>query len=456
MKRNILYNIVLALFVVMFSASMRGQSLSSGYFLDGFYSQHEMNPALVPESSYFSLPVIGGIGLNANSNAGISDFIYNSTSYPGKLTTFMSSDVDRVQFLSNLKNVTELQAGLSMNIFSVGFKSFGGYNFIGLNLKNSENVRLPKELFEFMKSGLTQGIYGIDNTRIISNSYADLEFGHSRSIDERLKIGVKLHLLAGMAYADLNAKHIEAVTMADKWQVRMAAEVLAGGDISYSQKEDGAVDLNSVKYKFSGISGFGLAADIGVAYDISDIVSGLSFSASVTDLGFISWNKGKSLSTDPTKYVVFDGFHNVTTNQDIDDQIEKIGDDFKAMTNLYENAPGAFPGNPVATARFGIQYKFPFADWIGAGELLTYRIGWKTFESRTSVNIAPAKWFDASVNVAFSTFGTNLGWVVNFHPKGFNFFIGSDGIRATLNNSIPVSETSANIVLGMKFPVHQD
>lgn len=36
------------------------------------------------------------------------------------------------------------------------------------------------------------------------------------------------------------------------------------------------------------------------------------------------------------------------------------------------------------------------------------------------------KWFDATVNYGASTYGSSFGWMINFHPKGFNFFIGSD------------------------------
>jgi hypothetical protein len=43
---------------------------------------------------------------------------------------------------------------------------------------------------------------------------------------------------------------------------------------------------------------------------------------------------------------------------------------------------------------------------------------------------------------------------VNLHPAGFNLFLASDGIKATLYpQMIPVSEFGANVIMGVKIPV---
>ncbi|MBO5811987.1 MAG: hypothetical protein J6Q97_02035, partial [Bacteroidaceae bacterium] len=67
----------------------------------------------------------------------------------------------------------------------------------------------------------------------------------------------------------------------------------------------------------------------------------------------------------------------------------------------------------------------------------------------------PSLAINLSGNVAFtSTYGAVLGFVVNLHPAGFNLFLASDGVKATLNpQMIPVSEFGANIIMGVKIPV---
>ena len=74
-------------------------------------------------------------------------------------------------------------------------------------------------------------------------------------------------------------------------------------------------------------------------------------------------------------------------------------------------------------------------------------------ESRLFVNIAPAKIFEASVNVGGSTYGAAFGGMLNFHPKGFAFFVGSDCVAFRITpQGIPVNKLNANAFLGINIP----
>ena len=50
--------------------------------------------------------------------------------------------------------------------------------------------------------------------------------------------------------------------------------------------------------------------------------------------------------------------------------------------------------------------------------------GWTDF--RLSANVAPTGWFSATAAFSEGSFGPAFGWLLNFHPKGFNFYIGMD------------------------------
>lgn len=452
MNKRILTGVMLTL--IAFSS--QAQSLNSDYFLSGSFTRHELNPALAPERAYFSLPVFGGLSMGVHSNVGESNFIYNSTSYPGKLTTFMSKDVSRSQFLNDLPSVSKINTDLTMDIFSVGFKVAGGYGYLGLKIRNTESVKMPKEFFDFMKSGLSAGEYSISDMMIKSLGYADFELGHSRRIGDRLRIGAKLHLLAGLEYADVSVRQMNARMDGDEWRVSMDAVAKLGvSGVETGKKEDGTVDLDNLKYNFKGLSGFGMALDLGATYDMSDFVEGLHLSLSVTDLGFIRWKGGKEFRNDASEEVVFDGFHNVSDGDDISDQADIIGEDLKEMTKFYEQEGGSFTGGPYATIRFGVQYQLPWVKWLNVGELLTVGTSaCSSFEARTSINLEPASWFDVSLNLAFSTYGTTAGGELNFHPNGFNFFVGTDGFRSKLSKDmIPMGRTSADFLFGIRFPI---
>ena len=72
--------------------------------------------------------------------------------------------------------------------------------------------------------------------------------------------------------------------------------------------------------------------------------------------------------------------------------------------------------------------------------------------SAEDTNIAPNKFFEASANVGISTFGTSLGWLINFHPAGLNFFIGSDHmITKVTPQFIPVNNLNGHVTLGLSL-----
>ena len=70
-------------------------------------------------------------------------------------------------------------------------------------------------------------------------------------------------------------------------------------------------------------------------------------------------------------------------------------------------------------------------------------------EGRLSANYEPLKWIDGGVNLAVNSFAASFGWVLNIHPKGYNFFIGMDHMLGSLSKEgIPLN-SNASINMGM-------
>lgn len=66
-----------------------------------------------------------------------------------------------------------------------------------------------------------------------------------------------------------------------------------------------------------------------------------------------------------------------------------------------------------------------------------------------SANVAPLSWLDGGMSFSVNSFTASMGWVINAHPKGFNFFIGMDHILGkTSKEFIPLS-SNASLNLGM-------
>jgi len=459
MKKHNIYKLSALTAMLLIAVMSYAQGSSSGYFLEGYHQRYQLNPAFAPESSfYMSIPMLGNTQIDAQSNVGMANFLYDSKSKPGMLTTFMSSDVDSKAFLDALPAATQVRAGVNMDMMSIGFGSTNWFTMLNMKLRNSAKVSLPKELFGFMKSGLAKGDYLIENTNVTSFSYIEYSAAHSHKIGDNLTIGASLKILEGVAYANLNINEIDARLNEDKWIVRSNGTLRASvPGVKYKLKEDNTLDGLENYENFEMPSSFGLAFDLGAEYDFEGLVDGLKVSASVTDLGFMDWGKTTTFETDKNRSVEFSGFKDYdATGNDNDAVLDKVRDDFEEMIKLYRT--GELESENVsldATFRLGVEYSLPFVDWLSFGELLTYQTGLYPYaESRTSICMSPCSWFDVTGNLALSNMGTSMGMLLNFHPAGFNFFLAVDRLDADFNKQyIPLHDFGVNVSLGINLAI---
>ena len=113
-----------------------------------------------------------------------------------------------------------------------------------------------------------------------------------------------------------------------------------------------------------------------------------------------------------------------------------------------------------ATLRFGLEYPIPSYNKLKFGFLYTHRYSdlYAWSEGRLSANYAPAKWLDGGINLGFSSFSTEMGWIINVHPKGLNFFVGMDYmIGKTGKSMIPLdSNVGFNVGINITFNGKKD
>lgn len=457
MKKHIINRSLTVVALVLLTIQATAQSASTGYFLEGYNQRYQLNPALTPERHVFvAFPVLSNLQFNLNSTFGASNFLYESTSKPGMLTTFMSSDIDAQEFLDAFPKAAQLNLGMNMDIISLGFGTGNWFSGLNVKLHNSERISLPKELFGFMKAGLSTGDYLIENTNINSITYIEYSLYHSHKIKENLTVGAALKLLQGLAYADVTIDEIDARLSEAEWLVKTnGAMNLSIPGMNYKfNEEDGTFD-GLGDYSFSLPSSFGLAVDLGAVYDFKNLVKGLKVSAAVTDLGFINWGSVYEFATDNNEFVKFGGFDGYDAmGGDNEEVTEKIGEDMDEMLKLYQNNQGQKKSVGLeATIRLGAEYEMPFLNWLSFGELVTYRTGlWSYVESRTSICMSPLQWLDLTGNVCLTSMGNSMGLMLNLHPRGVNFFLAVDYLTAEFNKQfIPLNDFGANISLGFNF-----
>lgn len=464
MNKHIVSRSFAAVAMLLVTSVSYSQSSASGYFVEGFNSRYQFNPAFAPQRNVMVGLGINNINVDLQSTVGASHFLFDSKSKPDMLTTFMSPEVDAGSFLDALPKNAKFRFGENLDLFTLGIGDKYGFTTFNIKSRTSAEIVLPKELFGFMKAGLATGDYLIENTHMNAVSYAEFTLTRSHRIIDNLNIGLGLKYLYGMAYVDGNIDQIDAQISDDVWRVNTKGYVRAsvpGARYKYDQ-ETGA--LNGFdNYSFDSSSDIpssgGFAVDLGAEYDLQDYVEGLKVSASICDLGFIKWNNLYKFATDYDEYVEFRGFNQYDIdNPDDDKTIKNLGDAFQDMVRFYpvEKDASETIGLDV-TFRLGAEYNMPFAEWVSAGELLTIRTGlYPYISSNTTVCLSPSDWFDFVGNLGFSSYGSSFGLMMNFHPSVVNMFIAVDRFNAKINPQfVPVNDFGVNVSLGLSLAFGQ-
>jgi hypothetical protein len=438
------------------------QSLRTGYFSDSYLYRHRLNPALGNTSGYVGLPLWGNMNVGLSSNFGVKNFIY--TKPGGGLTTFMDGSVSASDFLGDLKKNNKLLMDLDFNVLSVGFNAFGGYNTVELGVHSSVGMSLPRDLFAFMKE-LKNDDYDISDIKVKGRAYGSIELGHSREVNEALRVGAKVKVLLGIAYANAEFDQLKATFTDDAWQMNMRGKVAVACGGQFTTGSDGYVD--GYDDATAGLNGFGLGVDLGATYDMGEWVDGLKLSASVLDLGFMRWKDCAVAVANEHNTFTFQGFNNLQMHQvdedgrqpytgTIDQQWEDLKDDLEQLGKLTNQGKTTETEALAATISLGAEYELPCYKKVSFGALYTERFGalYDFVEGRINVNYAPSKAFDLSLSGSAGTYGLGWGALANLHLPGFNIFFGSDRIYSGSVNSdfVPLDNASINFSMGINFP----
>ena len=451
----------------MCSLHAMAQQLNSAYFTNDYKFRHTMNPAFGNEQNYVSMPGFGNVNVSTMGNFGYEDVIFDNPMFPStskdRLTTFMNPYISTADALKGFNSGdNKILGDVSITVLSAGFKGFGGYNTIELNARTSFGMSMPYELFEFAKNTGNR-TYNIGNISANGQAFAELAFGHSRQINEKLRVGAKVKLLFGAGRGDVNIDNVKADLAADdKWTVsgHAKSEVSVKGftykteEKEYKEEGRGTYQyINDVDVDGAGLGGFGLAFDLGGVYKINN---DFTVSAALLDLGFIKWSNNM-VAVNGGEEFVFNGFHDVAVNEDrggstLSMQGDKYSDQLADFANLQDKGDeGGRTTGIGATLNLGCEYTLPVYRKITFGVLSStrFRGDYSWTEARVSANWTPLKWIDGGVNMAFGSYRNSFGWVLNFHPKGYNFYVGMDHTLGKVSKEFIPLNSNAAVSVGM-------
>ncbi|MDE7125116.1 MAG: hypothetical protein K2O12_01355, partial [Muribaculaceae bacterium] len=362
----------------------------SAYFLDGYSFRHELNPAFAGERNYITMPVLGNFNVNAMSNVGVNTFLYKLPN--GDLTTFMNKSVSAESFLGKIHKQNNITINNDITILSAGFKGFKGYNTITIGTRTDVGISLPKGLLKFMKLGQTGSDtrYNFKDLTVDANAMAEIAFGHTHKINNKITVGAKLKFLMGLGNVYAKIDNMDITMSDDKWMVKGNGQLnMSAGKGLYvpTKREAGSsydtpdqateIEWSDIEYNSFGMSGFGMGIDLGVTYQL---LPDLQLSAAILDLGFMNWNHTVKGHTPEGKSWTFDGFKDVALDSDqpgyednkIGQQFDDMWDDLQDVLNFHKTSENSTRTTALAaTVHLGAEYKMPFYNKLTGGFLYT-------------------------------------------------------------------------------------
>lgn len=448
---------------LMFTATAaQAQHTESGYFTDGYLFRHEMNPAIANDQNYVSMPILGNMDFTLHGNIGIKDVLYNVN---GKTSLFTNPGVSASEFLGNIKDKNKLGTDIKVQILGAGFKAWGGYNTISIKERANVESNIPGTLLTLAKEGLTNKAYDIKDLKANANSYIELAFGHSRKLNDQWRVGAALKVLLGEANVNAHFDKAQLTFNGNDWTAVTNATVessVKGLKYKMETKERGPEGhktphtyVNDVDVDGAGLNGFGLAVDLGAEFKLND---DWKFSAALLDLGFISWSNNMVASTNGDRTFSLDK-HTFNADKNADnsfgDEIDRVAEDLASLYELQDcGDKGGRTTGLGATMNLGAEYTLPVYRQVTFGLLNTTRINgaysWTDF--RLSANWKATKAFSMGANMAVGTYGAAFGWIINAHPKGFNFFLAMDNTIGKMAKQGAPLASNASVTMGINFP----
>lgn len=450
--------------------SANAQFLRTSYFMEGTHYRQQLNPALTPTKGYFNLPVIGAVNATVGST---------SLGYQDIIDIIDDGDdfYTKPDFMNRLKDNNKLNVNFSTEILSAGW--YKGKNFWSFNigLRTDIGANLTKNMFTFLNEMETveenwrNSNYDISGQQLNINAYTEIGLGLSRQINSRLTVGARVKALLGIGNMELKlnrvamSANLPSDQQINQWssesywnsmtpsQAAQAAQELkdkfnnyhanltVGAELKSSfkglelQEEEGKdyvtdFDFDSGKL---GIAGYGFGIDLGASYKILD---NLTVSASVLDLGFISWSKSStkiaSANPDPidikgSTYANMVDPNNPNTVMNAVNQLQNDaqgymdrvtnGDvlDYDMLQLEVSDAKESRKSRLASTLVLGAEYGF-FNNKLAVGVLSTTRFVQPDAltELTFSANYRPKSWFNVALSYsAIQSAGKSFGLGLN-------------------------------------------
>lgn len=275
------FNAVFLGVLLLVSATLHAQtSLSFHHLGNATFQNTNLNPAYIPEAKFFlGLPAISGIHLNFNNKFDYSDLVVKAE---GESQISLSSMLGSLQ----KNNMTHLSSTISL--LHVGFRTNSGLTFsFFANDRIEADILYKQQVMKMLIDGngsVLNETVNIGSTKASATYFREIGVSAGATIPRLdLTVAARLKYLQGIANASTS---------------RDATATLKTNDIDYSLE----LELQNAMLQTAGFdavqenpayaianSNVGGAIDLGMNWNMT---RAYTLSASIVDLGLISWKEG--------------------------------------------------------------------------------------------------------------------------------------------------------------------
>ncbi len=466
MKRTV----KLALFVGLIGSIWlpgQGQINNTIYHMSGIPQSNRVNPAFQPQSNlYIGFPLISQLRAEAVSNSlDYSDVIYPHP-FEDSLITFLHPLGDKEEFLNKLEPLNYLSTDIRATLISAGFRTPVGFFSLDLSTRTDESFHYSSDLVRLFIKGAQEGeTYDLSGTGINATAFDEVSVGWSYHLFDNLQVGARARLLFGIADLSTESPELTLRTSRDAWD--MDADMTVNASLPFAEvlyDEDGMIedilvtdDLNQFdlfvlnRYLFN-LRNPGFGIDLGISYRP---IMPLQVSASVLDLGFISWGDEVhraeyqgNYSFEGIELNPFDLPEDLSLGDYLDSTFSQIGD---TLSGFLEFSPGGnYRGRLNTKIYVGASYDVtPYFNvgLLSRTDLLQGSIA-QRFTASANIRAGRIVHFSAS----YSTIGTrlhNIGTGISFNFGPVNLYMVSDNALSVL--LMPQETYAANIWFGLNL-----
>lgn len=408
----------------MTTISVFGQRDLTLYNMSNISQSLTVNPAFRPKTNVFvTLPLAMQTFGITNSGFGAVDL------FTPEQTAFISDD----RFFKKMSPINYLQIQTKNELLGFGFRVKKNYFTFNVSSNLSFEFNYTPDFLQLLLQGNGGGLSGkrasFDGLGIHLTEYIDYAIGYNREVNDKLAVGGKLKLISGLANMTTSNS-----TLGFSTGVNGTSIGFDGSAFIRSSNLGVALDTTS-KTEFPiesafNFSNMGLALDLGATYKFTDKIS---MSASIIDLGYISWkNDVRNYELKKFEYT-FNGVDASSVLTDTSDVFKKISD---TLTNMFKTEQSNTAYSTSLATRFYVGGNYHFNKYFDAGILWYSQFVRNQYRPAlvlsTTVNVK--SWLSASVNYGmYANSYSNVGFGLSLRGGPIQFYVLTDNILAPFN-----------------------